>query len=162
MFNFLLEFVWFWYQGVIPKSFCVNHNLALSCFVNRKAWQALANVPVEDAMIKFCQILEKGSALYEPYMEAQKRDKEEKERKLKEEMERRKREEEERKRKEEEERKRAEEEENQRKLEEELARKKLAEEAEALRKKTEVENQRLIFTHNIFICICWDISNLLF
>ncbi|XP_065055529.1 Golgi resident protein GCP60-like [Rhopilema esculentum] len=108
----------------------------------RKAWQALANVPVEDAMIKFCQILEKGSALYEPYMEAQKRDKEEKERKLKEEMERKKREEEERKRKEEEERKRAEEEENQRKLEEELARKKLAEEAEALRRKAEVENHQ--------------------
>jgi len=108
----------------------------------RKAWQALGDMATEEAMMKFCETLEKDSALYAPYMEAQKRDKEERERRIKEEIERKRKEEEERKRKEEEERKRAEEEERQRKLAEELARKKLAEEAEAERRKEEEEEAK--------------------
>ena len=108
----------------------------------RKAWQALSDMSETTAMVKFCETLENASALFGPYMEAQKRDKEEKERRIREEIEKKRKEEEERKRKEEEERRRAEEEERQRRLEEELARQKLAEEAEAQRLREEDEENK--------------------
>eukprot|EP00794_Sanderia_malayensis_P020056 gene20056-22023_t len=103
----------------------------------RKAWQNLGDMSSGEAMRNFCNTLQKASDLYEPYMEAQKRDKEERERKIREELERRRIEEEERKRKEEEQRRIAEEEQRQRQLAEELARQKLAEEVEAQKIKEE-------------------------
>ncbi len=112
------------------------------------------------AMIQFCEILEKASALYTPYMEAQKRDKEEKERRIREELERKRREEERKRKEEEEERRRiAEEEERQRKLAEELARQKLAEEAEAQRiREEEIKRSEYVTCFTFINCLSFDMA----
>lgn len=46
----------------------------------RQAWQALNNMPREDAMLDFVKILDNACPLFRPYVEAHKRDLEEKER----------------------------------------------------------------------------------
>lgn len=62
----------------------------------RQAWQLLGNMSKEDAMLDFVTILDKACPLFRPYVEAHKRDLEEKARLVKEEEERHRREEEER------------------------------------------------------------------
>ncbi|XP_072030535.1 Golgi resident protein GCP60-like isoform X2 [Amphiura filiformis] len=64
----------------------------------RKVWQDLGELSKEDAMLKFCNHLDKKCVQLKPYIEAHRREKEEQERIRREEEERRRREEEERER----------------------------------------------------------------
>ena len=115
--------------------------------IHSKAWISLNDMTVEESMVKFCEILENASALFEPYMEAQKQDKQEKERRTREEEDRKRRDEEDKKRKEEEDRRILEEEEKQRKLAEESARQKQAQAAKAQRDADEENRRYFPYSH---------------
>eukprot|EP00111_Clytia_hemisphaerica_P018392 TCONS_00054381-protein len=100
----------------------------------RKAWEALGDTAPDVAKERFCEILEKNTQTFVPFVEARKR-------LIEAEIERKRKEEEERLRREEEERRRKEEADRIRKEEEERIR--LALEAERLRIKEEEEKKRV-------------------